>query len=188
MKRPEALRTLTRLLEDVPDAPDRHKALAAAMTADLAAWKEKDLGAIARMMDNVERRLALTRGGPTTRGLQKRILARLDELIKEREQSAGDGAAANGGNCPPGGNPAPGAAPSQDGLSSRPQPDSFGGDLRGPGNVDPKKLKEMAEVWGKLPEKERAKAMLELTRDLPAHRRQLIENYFKAMARAGHTE
>jgi hypothetical protein len=36
-------------------------------------------------MDNVERRLDLSRGGPKTQKLQKEIIARLDELIKERE-------------------------------------------------------------------------------------------------------
>jgi len=54
----------------------------------------------------------------------------------------------------------------------------------GPGNVDPKRLKEMAEVWGRLPEKERAKAMLELTRDMPPRYREVIENYFKNLSKA----
>ncbi len=42
----------------------------------------------------------------------------------------------------------------------------------------------MAEVWGKLPERERAKAMLELTRDMSPHYRDVIEKYFKELARA----
>jgi hypothetical protein len=58
-------------------------------------------------------------------------------------------------------------------------PDSGIANNSGPGNVDAKRLKEMAEVWGKLPEKERAKAMLELTRDMPPRYRQVIEDYFK---------
>lgn len=53
----------------------------------------------------------------------------------------------------------------------------------GPGKVDEKKLKEIAEVWGKLPEKERAKAMMELTKDLPPRYREIIENYAKSLAR-----
>ena len=56
---------------------------------------------------------------------------------------------------------------------------------RGPGQVDPKRLKEMAEGWGKLPEKERAKAMVELTRDMPPRYREVIENYFKKLAQNG---
>jgi hypothetical protein len=50
--------------------------------------------------------------------------------------------------------------------------------------VDPKKLKELAEVWGKLPEKERAKAMAELTRDMPPRYREVIEKYFKEIGKS----
>jgi hypothetical protein len=42
----------------------------------------------------------------------------------------------------------------------------------------------MAKAWGQLPEKERAKAMVELTKDLPPRYREVIENYFKNLARA----
>jgi hypothetical protein len=55
------------------------------MVVDMANWQDKDLGSIARKMDNVERRLDLSRGGPKTQKIQKEIVARLDELIKERE-------------------------------------------------------------------------------------------------------
>jgi hypothetical protein len=50
--------------------------------------------------------------------------------------------------------------------------------------VDPKKLQHIAEIWGKLPEKERAKAMMEMTKDLPPRYREVIENYFKTLARS----
>jgi hypothetical protein len=40
-------------------------------------------------------------------------------------------------------------------------------------------VKQLAEVWGKLPEKERAKAMLELTRDLPPKYKEAIEIYIR---------
>ena len=45
--------------------------------------------------------------------------------------------------------------------------------------MDPRKLKEIADVWGKLPEKERAKAMTDMTRDMPPKYREVIEKYFK---------
>ena len=59
----------------------------------------------------------------------------------------------------------------------------MGGTTNTPGRVDEKKLKELAEVWGKLPEKERAKAMMEMTKDLPPRYREIIENYAKTIAR-----
>jgi hypothetical protein len=48
--------------------------------------------------------------------------------------------------------------------------------------VDPKKVNELAKNWGTLPEKERAKAMLELTRDLDPKYREAIETYIKTIA------
>jgi hypothetical protein len=52
----------------------------------------------------------------------------------------------------------------------------------GAGNVDAKRLTEYAKQWGKLPEKERAKAMAELTREMPPRYREVIESYFKKVA------
>jgi hypothetical protein len=52
----------------------------------------------------------------------------------------------------------------------------------GPGNVDDKKLRGMAQAWGKLPDKERAKAMQELLQKMPERHRDVIEAYFKKVA------
>jgi hypothetical protein len=54
----------------------------------------------------------------------------------------------------------------------------------GAGTVDQKRLTNYAQQWGKLPEKERAKAMAELTRDMPPRYREVIENYFKKVAQS----
>jgi hypothetical protein len=180
MKRTQAVQTIIRLLDDVADAPERYKMVSALMVVDMANWQDKDLGSIARKMDNIERRLDLSRGGPKTQKLQKEVIARLDELIKERENQCKG--CCNGGNCPGGGNP--GSNPNNTTNPSSPQQDSFGGNGSGPGNVDPKRLKEMAEVWGKLPERERAKAMAELTRDMPPRYREIIEKYFKEISKS----
>jgi len=168
--------TIIRLLDDVADAPERYKMVSALMVYDMLGWQEKDLGWISRKMDNIERRLELARGGPTTQKMQKQVVARLDEMIKELEnqQKGGDG---NGGNCPGGGQP--GNNPNNTTRPSAPQQDSNGGNGSGPGDVDLRKLKEIADVWGKLPEKDRPKAMMELTRDMPPKYREVIENYFK---------
>ena len=49
-------------------------------------WKEKkDLGAIARKMRVIEDRLVVAKGGPQTQKLQKEVIDRLDEIIKELE-------------------------------------------------------------------------------------------------------
>ena len=81
----EADDTILRLLDDVVDAPERHKMVAALMHFDMRQWRDKDLGWIARKMGNIERRLDLSRGGPKTQKMQKEVVMRLDELIKQLE-------------------------------------------------------------------------------------------------------
>lgn len=176
-----ALMSISRLLDDVADAPERYKMVAVLMYLDMQQWKDedKDLENIARLMDNIERRLDLSRGGPKTQELQKKVLNRLDEVIKEIENQIKNGNA----NCQcPGGGQQPGQGGSN--QPSSPQQDSYGGTNGGPGVVDPKKLKQLSENWGKLPEKERAKAMMEITKDLPPRYREVIENYFKSLAKS----
>ncbi len=88
LDRTGATKTILRLLDESVSTPERYKTVSALMLLDMQTWKEKDLGAVARKMDNIERRLDLARGGPQTQKLQKEVIARLDELIKELENKA----------------------------------------------------------------------------------------------------
>jgi hypothetical protein len=170
----ESTHSIVRLLDDAAGVPERYKMVAVLMAFDMQGWKDKDLADIARKMDNIERRLELARGGPKTQKMQKEVVMRLDEIIKQMEnQAKGE---CNGGSCPNGGNPGNGGTP------NAPQRDSMGGKNSGPGNVDPKKLEILAKQWGKLPEKEQAQAMQELTRDMPPKYREIIESYFRKLA------
>lgn len=54
--------------------------------------------------------------------------------------------------------------------------------------MDQKKLQNLAQGWGKMPPKEQAKAMAELTRDMPPRYREVIENYFKKVAQSQPTQ
>jgi len=82
----EASRSIVGLMEDVAQVPDRYRVIALLMYQDMQDWEDKDLGDIARKMDNIERRLALARGGPRTQKLEREVISRLDELIKKLEQ------------------------------------------------------------------------------------------------------
>jgi hypothetical protein len=171
----DANRSISRLLDDAVEVPDRYKMVSVLMAMDMENWREKDLGWIARKMDNIERRLELARGGPKTQKIQKEVVARLDEIIKQLENQAKGNS--NGGSCPNGGQPgSPGANPSM------PQPDSYGGKNSGKGEVDQKRLDGLAKQWGKLPPKQQAEAMQELTRDMPPKYREVIETYFRKLA------
>jgi hypothetical protein len=173
----DAIRSLIGLTEDVLDTPERYKMVGALMYHDMLTWRDKDLGAIARKMDNIERRLDLSRGGPQTQKLQRDVIARLDELIKELEKPSNS----NGGACPSGCPEAPGGGTNQ---PSSPMKDSNIATNGGPGNIDPRKLKGLAQAWGKLPDKERAKAMQDLIQGMPARHREVIENYFRKLAQS----
>jgi hypothetical protein len=59
--------------------------------------------------------------------------------------------------------------------------DSMGGNGTGPGGFDAKRVKDMTANWGKLPQKERAQAIADLTRDMPPSYREAIEAYFKKL-------
>jgi hypothetical protein len=97
LKGSQASTTILRLLDDVPDAPERYKMVASMMVFDILQWKDKDLGDIARKMDNIERRLDLTRGGPQTQKMQREVLLRLEEMIKEKENQQKNNGGGNGG-------------------------------------------------------------------------------------------
>jgi hypothetical protein len=175
----EAAETIGRLLEDVADSPERYVTVAALMILDMELWKEKDLGWIERKMSNIERRLDLARGGKKTQEMERQVVMRLDELIKEKENQGGGGGGGggNGGNCPSGG-----GADAKNDATKNPsggKKDSSPGFLPGNGEVESKKVKELTEKWGKLPPKERASALAELTRDMPPSFREAIESYFK---------
>jgi primosomal protein N'' len=92
LQKDEANRSIRRLLDEAGTfAPERFKAVAMLMQLDMVAWKNKDLGDIARKMKDVERRLDLARGGKVTQTKQKEIIARLDEIIKKLENQAKSG-------------------------------------------------------------------------------------------------
>jgi hypothetical protein len=179
MLRPEATESIARLLDDVTDSPERYKMVSVLMAFDMVTWQDKDLGWIARKMDNIQRRLELNRGGQATQKIQKEVLVRLDEMIKEKENEQKGNC--NGGNCP-GGGTKPGNGPASGNTPSSPASETALPQGNGAGSADAKKIKEIAEVWGNLPEKERAKAMLELTRSLDPKYKDAVEIYLKEIA------
>ena len=52
----------------------------------------------------------------------------------------------------------------------------------GPGDVDPRKLAEETD-WGDLPPLQRKQALQELGEEFPSHYRDVIEEYFRSLAR-----
>jgi hypothetical protein len=155
-----ALADAKRLLSQAVDSPERYKTIATLMLLDMQSWKEKDLGAVARKMGNIERRLDLARGGPQTQKLQKEVISRLDELIKELENKAKD-CNCNGGSCPNGGQK-DGQGSAGGPAQKNPMKDSRVATNGGSGKVTTRKIRELMERWGKLPPNQRADTPAEL--------------------------
>lgn len=163
--------SLEKLLEQEDQIPKRYATLAQLMTADLKSPKPNKfigtLDEVARLMSDIERRQRLFRAGTRVRKQEEDVIAKLDELIKELEKQSGDGGGGSGsGSLQP----------------SSPMQDSTPGGGTGPGNIDPRRLTPGGD-WGKVPPKEREAAMAELAKDLPAHYREVIEEYFRNIAR-----
>jgi hypothetical protein len=149
--------------------PQRYVTLAKIMNDELLQWKKDDLGDVSRKMQIVENRLQVAKGGPKTQQIQKEIVDNIDSLIKKLEDKIKQQETA--------------AQSTHEKNKPTPMQDSIPvGGGAGPGHVDPKKLKHIAENWGKMPEKERAKTMMDITKDLPPRYREVIENYFKSLA------
>ena len=93
MRKDAATGSIVKLLDDVTDAPDRYKMVATLMFFEMQSWSPdpKDLSNIERLMDNSGRRLELARAGEKTQDIQKKIVFRLDELIKELENKSKSG-------------------------------------------------------------------------------------------------
>ncbi|MBM3981241.1 MAG: hypothetical protein FJ304_13320 [Planctomycetes bacterium] len=189
MKKADATSSIVKLLDDVGDSPARYTMVATLMFFDMQNWAAdpKDLSNIEKLMDNSGRRLDLARGGEKTQDIQKKIVFRLDELIKELENKGkgGGGGQANGGNCPGGGDkPGSGNSPGNGNNVNPTQnaPDStiMGGS--GKGEVPTaQQLRQIAEQWGTMPADKRAKVVQDITRDLPVKFEPLIKHYFEAL-------
>lgn len=136
--------------------------MAILMLADLEAW-DKNLDNIARMMQNSERKLSIGEGGQKTQKIQKEIISRLDEMIKQLENKKKNKDGEGSENCPEskdGQKTAKGQQKEgQQKIIDEPMKDSKIMNDSGSGKVDITQLKKMTENWGKMPANERAKAM-----------------------------
>jgi uncharacterized membrane protein YgcG len=188
LKRDDASETIARLVQDAVDSPERYRTVGALMLLDMETWK-KDLGNVARLMDNSERRLDVGRAGPETQKIQKEVIARLDELIKELENKAkskggggggGGGGDPNGGSCPDGGGQGSGSSGGSN--PKAPMQDSVIALNGGSGRVDIAKLQKSIENWGKLPKAEQirtAEAIEDLIHGLSPVHRAAFERYWE---------
>lgn len=144
----------------------RHAVLVDLMEEDLRRWKVGDLSDVGRDMGAVGAHLRSGRPDKGTRDAQAEIVRKLDRLIERARlaklpRAEGDG---EGDRVLPVELDSPG-----------------GGAHSGPGEATERKLRKLAESWGKLPPDRRAEAVREISRDTPPKYRSMIEQYFKSL-------
>ena len=158
--------TVNRLLENEPVLPRRYAVVAGLMLSDIESLEADSLDEIARMMSDIRRRQALHRSGTRVIGLEEEVISKLDKLIEKLEQQMQQ-------------QQQQGAASSQ---SANPMDESRNAGGQGQGNVTDRQIAEGGS-WGSLPPQQRAAALAEMARDLPPHYREVIEEYFRQLAR-----
>jgi hypothetical protein len=169
LEKDQCLKQVTLLLENEKTIPRRYATIARLMEADIKPLKTDSLDEVARLMDDVRRRLGLGRAGQKVRKEEEEIIAKLDKMIEEMEkQQQQQQQPGSGGGS----------------QSGPPLQDSQAAELKGPGHVDSKPVGKK-DGWGNLPPKERQEVMQQIGRDLPAHFRETIEEYFKRLAQDG---
>lgn len=169
LEKEACLAAADKLLENEASLPRRYATLAKLMQADMQPLKVDSLDEIARLMDDIRRRLDLARAGKKVRDQEESVIAKLEKMIEEMEkqQQQQQQQASSGGSNP-----------------SQPMQDSTPGQLKGPGEVDPKDIGKK-DGWGNLPPKDRQEVLQQIGRELPAHFRETIEEYFKRLAQDG---
>jgi hypothetical protein len=169
LEKDACLAKLSTLLEQESALPKRYATIARLMEADIKPLETDSLDEVARLMEDIQRRLNLARAGKRVRKQEDDVVAKLDKMIEELEkqqqqQQQQQQSGSAGGN-----------------QSGKPADDSTPMGGRGPGDVDQKKIGNQAG-WGNLPPKEREEALQQISKDLPAHFREVIEEYFRKLA------
>ncbi len=177
LRRDDCIAAVDMLLQRENELVSRYSVLAKLMKADIQPLEKDSLDEIARLMNDVQRRLELERSGKVVRDEESSIIEKLDKKIdeieqqlqqqqqqKQQQQAQGQQNKQNQGNSP--------------------MEDSQIAGQNAPGNVDKKDIGKLAG-WGDLPPAQRQEALQKMTQDLPSHYREIIEAYFKRLASEG---
>ncbi len=175
LKREECEAAIDTLLQRESEVVSRYAVLAKLMKADIQRLEEDSLDEIARLMNDVQRRLDLERSGKVVRDQETTIIEKLDKKIDEIEQQLQQQQQQQ--------QQAQGQQQQQQ-RNASPMQDSQIAGGGGPGNVDKKDIGKLSG-WGDLPPAQRQEALQKMTQDLPSHYREIIEAYFKQLASEG---
>lgn len=166
----EGLKSIDLLLSHTEDVPVRYSSVARLMRDELELLRKDTLDEVARMMNDVERRLELARAGRKVQKREAEVIAALDFMIEKLEQQGG------GGSCPCSGN-----TPGNSNKSNSPAKESQVKGATAPGDADKQRIAQNAG-WGGLPEKEQAAAKQAVDDTFPPHYKKVMDAYFRKLA------
>jgi hypothetical protein len=173
LQKKECLANVELLLERQDELPARFTQVSQLMAADIQPLKDDSLDEVARLMNDVQRRLDLGRAGKRVRDEEDAIVDKLDKMIDQIEQQLQQQQQQQQAGGQQGQQPQGMAQPMEDSQIA-------GGS--GPGDVDQKDIGKR-DGWGNLPPAERQAALQRMTQELPSHYREVIEGYFRQLSK-----
>lgn len=174
LQKKECLASVELLLERQAELPVRFTQVSQLMAADIKPLKDDSLDEVARLMNDVQRRLDLGRAGKRVRDEEDKIVDKLDKMIEQieeqlQQQQQQQQQAGGQQNQPQQG-------------QAQPMEESQVAGGSGPGDVDQKDVGKRSG-WGNLPPAERQAALQRMTQELPSHYREVIEGYFRELSK-----
>ncbi|HUU94569.1 MAG TPA: hypothetical protein VM487_02430 [Phycisphaerae bacterium] len=164
-----AMKSLEELRGQFPDAPEPVQFATRQLLLEIERREQGTLEEVATLMTYAADRLKAADATQRVRDRQERVVALLDNLIKEAEQREQSQSGAGGG--------LPKSAPGQPAPASRaPQGPGRVGDLHEAPAANP------GEAWGRLPPAERERILQSLRERFPSRYRQLVEQYYRSLA------
>jgi tetratricopeptide (TPR) repeat protein len=182
LQRKEATETLTKFIENSPDAPERMRVAAWRQLEYLKSFKDGTLSDVSDHMDYSRRRLALADPSEPTRVRQTKIIDMLATLIKQAEEKecncSGSGQGEGEGEGQGQGQGEGKSAGDKGNLGKgqqSPRPDSVRRMVRG----------GPQSAWGKVRDKEREQVLGAIQGKFPARYQKLVEQYYDSFGEEG---
>lgn len=172
-----AYATFEDFLKNHPRAPERLRISASQILTELARRVPGRLGDVRDLLSYARRKLGHGATDDDVLNRQDEAIELLDILIEEAEDQekqggGGDGEGGGQGGGDSGGNQPSGGAR----RSTLPQGEGRIGELR-------KTRAKPGEMWGKMPPKEREQILQTLQKQFPSQYRELLEQYYKQLAK-----
>lgn len=171
LKRRDAIDTLTLLLNNTQDVPQRFQVIAEMMMRELSGQTEDGMEQVERLMKDVERRLEIGESGKSTQKQGDAIISALDKMLDDMEKKKNQQQGGGGGQS--------GDPQSQPGQQGATESQIKGGSADG--EADRKNLKGEGS-WGMMDKKAEAKARELIRGRLPANFLDQIGRFSKKLA------